>query len=252
MISSFSVSGRDAGPRQHRLHVVDEVVAQQLAARHVDRRRRAAARSSSADCQDGELARRVLQHVEAELHDQPALLGGGDELRRRDAAVQRMLPARQRLEAGDRVVLEPHDRLVDDVEAAGLERLAQLACRGRCAGCACRRPARRTGCSRRRSAWPGRPPPRRCRICSSAVPSVDRRRDADRGRQEDVAVADRDGGLERAHQLARHLLDRFRIGLREHDHARTNRPAAAPACPARRSSRTMRRASASSTESPTE
>ena len=66
----------------------------------------------------GELARRVLQHVEAELHDQPALLGGGDEVGRRDAAVQRMLPARQRLEAGDGVVGEADDRLVDDVEAA--------------------------------------------------------------------------------------------------------------------------------------
>ena len=116
---------RDAGARDHRLHVVDEVVAQQLAARYVDRdegKRRGRKRVLPG----GELARGVLQHVEAELHDQAALLRGGDEFLRRDASVQRMLPARERLEAGDRIVLKPHDRLVDDVDVSRFERLAEL------------------------------------------------------------------------------------------------------------------------------
>ncbi len=33
-----------------------------------------------------------------------------------NAPVQRVLPARQRLEAGDALVVEAHDRLVDDVD----------------------------------------------------------------------------------------------------------------------------------------
>ena len=36
VISSLSEPGQDAGAGQHRLHVVQQVVAQQLAARHVD------------------------------------------------------------------------------------------------------------------------------------------------------------------------------------------------------------------------
>ena len=37
-----------------------------------------------------------------------------------------MVPARQRLEAGDRAVLQPHDRLVEDGDLVALERAAQL------------------------------------------------------------------------------------------------------------------------------
>ena len=37
-----------------------------------------------------------------------------------------MIPARQRLEAGDRAILEPHDRLVEDLDLLALERAAQF------------------------------------------------------------------------------------------------------------------------------
>ena len=37
-----------------------------------------------------------------------------------------VVPARQRLEAGDGAVLEPHDRLVEDRDLLALERAAQL------------------------------------------------------------------------------------------------------------------------------
>ena len=54
------------------------------------------------------------------------LLGDGDELGRRAAAHLGMIPARQRLEAGDRAVLEPHDRLIEDRDLVALERAPQL------------------------------------------------------------------------------------------------------------------------------
>ena len=38
----------------------------------------------------------------------------------------RMIPARQRLEAGDGAILEPHDRLIEDGDLLALERAAQL------------------------------------------------------------------------------------------------------------------------------
>ena len=37
-----------------------------------------------------------------------------------------MVPARQRLEAGDGAVLEPHDRLIEDRDLVALERAPQL------------------------------------------------------------------------------------------------------------------------------
>ena len=37
-----------------------------------------------------------------------------------------MVPAHQRLEAGDRAVLQPHDRLVEDRDLVALERAAQI------------------------------------------------------------------------------------------------------------------------------
>src|SRR4051812_50167692 len=69
----------------------------------------------------------MLQHIEAELDDKTALLRRRDELVGRNAPVQRMLPAHQSLKAGDRIVLQPHDRLVDEIYIAGLQCLAQLA-----------------------------------------------------------------------------------------------------------------------------
>ena len=108
--SSLSEPGMDAGAREHGLHVVQEVVAQELAARHVD-----AGEDRRLDLERAlpgrELARRALEREDAEIDDQPGLLGDRDEGLRREPAEARMVPAQQRLEAGDGAVLEPHDRL---------------------------------------------------------------------------------------------------------------------------------------------
>ena len=77
-------------------------------------------------CQTAELARGALQHEQTEIDDQTDLLGDVDEFRRRHPAHLRMVPARQRLEARDRAILQPHDRLVEDGDLLALQRPAQL------------------------------------------------------------------------------------------------------------------------------
>ena len=57
-------------------------------------------------------------HVPAEPHDLPALLGDGDEVGGRDQPTLGVLPAHQRLEPGDRAIVDAHDRLVGDEELA--------------------------------------------------------------------------------------------------------------------------------------
>ena len=101
------------GARQHRAQVLDQVVAQQLARRNVDAGEQRIARAQRA-LPGAELPRGALEDEQAELDDQPGLLGDGDEFVRRHAAQSRMVPARQRLEAGDGAVLKPHDRLIED------------------------------------------------------------------------------------------------------------------------------------------
>ena len=115
----------DVGAHQHRLHVVDQVVAQQLPARHVDageERRRAAERLLPV----GELARGAVEHEQAERDDQAGALGERHEIARRDAAELGMVPAHQRLEAGDGLVLQPHDRLVEHLDLLAAERAAEI------------------------------------------------------------------------------------------------------------------------------
>ena len=73
-----------------------------------------------------QLTRGALQHEQAEIDDQADLLGDADELRRRHAAELRMVPARQRLEARHRAVLQPHDRLVENGDLFALQRPPQL------------------------------------------------------------------------------------------------------------------------------
>ena len=73
-----------------------------------------------------ELPRGAVEHEQAELDDEPGLLGDGDELDRRHPAELRMIPARQRFEAGDGAIFEPHDRLIEDGDLVALERAAQI------------------------------------------------------------------------------------------------------------------------------
>ena len=74
----------------------------------------------------GEFARRALQREQAEIDDEAGLLGDRHELARLEPAETRMVPAQQRLEAGDGAILEPHDRLEEHLDLAALQRAAQL------------------------------------------------------------------------------------------------------------------------------
>src|ERR1700761_2241544 len=74
-----------------------------------------------------ELPRSPLEDEEAKLDDQSDLLGDIDELGGRHPPELRMIPARQRLEAGNGAILQPHDRLVQDRDLLALDSAAQLA-----------------------------------------------------------------------------------------------------------------------------
>ena len=50
----------------------------------------------------------------------------GDEIGRRDQALDGMLPAQQRLEARHRCVGQPHDGLIEDLDLAVAQRMAQI------------------------------------------------------------------------------------------------------------------------------
>ena len=123
--SSLSVPRASRRARDHGAQVVDQVLPQQLARRDVDAGEDRLALAHGA-LPGRELLGGALQHEHAEIDDQADLLGDGDEFRRRGAAHLGMVPARQRLEAGDRAVLQPHDRLVEDGDLVALERAAQL------------------------------------------------------------------------------------------------------------------------------
>ena len=73
-----------------------------------------------------ELARGALEHEQAEIDDQADFLGDRDEFGRRQPAELRMIPARQRLEAGDGAILQPHDRLVEHLDLLALDGAAQF------------------------------------------------------------------------------------------------------------------------------
>ena len=66
------------------------------------------------------------QHPFAERQDQAGFLGQRDEVGRRDHAALGMIPAHQRLEAGDLAGLQVEDRLVVDLELAVGDGLAQV------------------------------------------------------------------------------------------------------------------------------
>ena len=68
----------------------------------------------------------LADHPRADRDDQAGVLGDGDELDRRDQPARRMVPADQRLERADAVVLEVEQRLVIQLELAALEREPQV------------------------------------------------------------------------------------------------------------------------------
>ena len=67
-------AARERRARQHRAQVLDQVVAQQLARGDVDAGEQRIARPQRA-LPGGELARRAVEHEQAELDDQAGLLG---------------------------------------------------------------------------------------------------------------------------------------------------------------------------------
>ena len=72
------------------------------------------------------LRARLADHPRADRDDQPGVLGDRDELDRRDQPARRMVPADQRLERADAVVLEVEQGLVVELELAALEREPQV------------------------------------------------------------------------------------------------------------------------------
>ena len=70
---------------------------------------------------------RLAQDPRPDGDDQAVALGQRDEAQRRDHAEDRVVPAQQRLDAGDAAVVERHQRLVDEAQLAVVERVAQAA-----------------------------------------------------------------------------------------------------------------------------
>ena len=128
-------AARDRRARQHGADVVDQVVPQQLPRRDVDAGEDRMLRAHGA-LPHGELARGLVHHEHPEIDDQAGLLGDGDEFVGRHPSEFGMVPARQGLEAGDRAILQPDDRLVEDGEFLALDGAPQLGLQGQAIGLA--------------------------------------------------------------------------------------------------------------------
>ena len=83
--------------------------------------------SGRSSCQSRAWRQARLLHPAADRLDQPAVLGDRDELAGVEQAALGVVPAHQRLDAGDLAGAEAIDRLVVQLELVALERVAQLA-----------------------------------------------------------------------------------------------------------------------------
>ena len=117
-------AARHRGARQHGADVVDQIVAQQLPRGDVDAGEDRLARTHRA-LPDRELLGGLVHHEHAEIDDQADLFGDRDEFRRRHPPEFGVIPAGQGLEAGDRAILQPHDRLVKYGDFLALDGAAQ-------------------------------------------------------------------------------------------------------------------------------
>ena len=128
----------------------------------------------------GKIVGRPFQREAAQCHDQSGLLGMGDEIGGRDQALGGMAPAQQRLEARHGAVGEPHDRLVENLDLAIVQRLAQIGFQRHRIGAAPALPdlGHRPGRTRRRAPWRRSAPVRHCaavardRRSSCATPTL--------------------------------------------------------------------------------
>ena len=72
------------------------------------------------------LAARLAHHPSAERHDEPRLFGERNERERREHSARGMVPAHERLDAGDLARVQEHDRLIAKNELLALDRVAQI------------------------------------------------------------------------------------------------------------------------------
>jgi hypothetical protein len=86
-------------------------------------------RATSTGRLGSELAARLFEHPRAERHDEAGLLGQRDEVAGQDQPARRVLPAHQRLEAGDGAGVNVDDRLVVHLELASLQGPVQVVAR---------------------------------------------------------------------------------------------------------------------------
>ena len=212
--------GRQARLAQRRLDVAGQLAARDLARRHVDRHVQLL-RPGQLAAPARELGAGGAQHVAAELGDQPALLGDGDEHGRRDRAALGMHPAGERLDrraagrcagrgsAGTRRRSRPRR-----ARGAGRPRAAAARTRGRAS------PRRRARPARGRAPWRGtsRRRPRAAARRASARPRL-RHGDAGRARHVHVVVAEPERLGPRGGEPARGLerVPGAREVLAEHD-----------------------------------
>ena len=77
----------------------------------------------------------ALEHPRAELADEAALLGDRHHRHGRHVAPDRVVPAQQRLDAGNRSVATAHDRLIRKVESSLGERRTQVDLEAVAVGC---------------------------------------------------------------------------------------------------------------------
>ena len=125
VISRLSVPGAMPLPVSTGLEQVLEAGVAQLPARKIDADEQGR-RQREITLPMGQIAGRAFQREPAQRHDQAGLFGMGDEIGRRDQALDRMLPAQQRLEPRHAAVGQPHDGLIEDVELAVVQRVAQI------------------------------------------------------------------------------------------------------------------------------
>jgi hypothetical protein len=72
------------------------------------------------------LQARLAQHPVTDRHDEAGFLGDGKELLRRQDAVDGMVPAQQRFEAGHRGAGERDDWLIKQLQLLAVDRMAQV------------------------------------------------------------------------------------------------------------------------------
>ena len=129
-------AARQRRAREHGAQVLDQVVAQQLPRRDVDagEDRLAIAVGGAARCASWRAVRSSTNRPRSTIRPISSAIEMNSAGDRRPSLG--MIPARQRLEAGDRAVLQPHDRLVQHLDLLALDGAAQFRFHGQPVGLA--------------------------------------------------------------------------------------------------------------------